>query len=186
MTNQDLQLLITGCRKGDRLSQKRIYQQFYGYGMNIANRYARKEEEAEEIVNDTFVKIFTKIHLYNSDLSFVGWLHRIVVNSAISYLRKYDASYFTENVDLGIDHEVSDNIINKLSADEILNMVQQLPTSYRIAFNLYAVEGYQHNEIAKMLSISEGTSKSNLSIARKKLKDMVEKSAQFRIGEPSN
>jgi RNA polymerase sigma factor (sigma-70 family) len=181
MSNSDLQLLISGCRNSDRFSQKRVYQQFYNYSMNVANRYARNEEEGEEIVNDSFVKIFTKIHQYNSDLSFLGWLHRIVVNTAISYLRKYDASFQTDNVDLGLSVEVHDSVINKLSADEILMMVQQLPASYRVAFNLYVVEGYQHNEIAEMLGISEGTSKSNLSIARKKLKDMVERSRDIAL-----
>jgi RNA polymerase sigma factor (sigma-70 family) len=181
MTNKDLQSKIAGCLKGDQLCQKWIYHQFYDYSMKVANRYARNEEEAAEMANDAFVRIFTKIHLYNNTLSFIGWLHRIVVNCSISYLRKYDATYQTENIETEQVHEINDNIFNKLSADEILSMVQQLPSSYRIAFNIHIIEGYQHNEIAEMMGITEGTSKSNLFVARRKLKEMIEKSNNYPV-----
>ncbi len=178
MTKEDLEDIIDGCRKGNRLSQKALYRQFYRYGMNVCNRYAKTEAEAEEMLNDAFLRIFIKINLYDPTLSFVGWLHTIVVRSAINYLKKYQNKPLVSEIDLPQFYDLasSENIINDLSADELIVLVRQLPPSYRAAFNLAAIEGYSHVEIAAMLGISEGTSRSNLKVARQKLQIMVSQS----------
>lgn len=175
MTKDDLQDVINGCLLGNRISQKALYRHFYSYGMNVCNRYARSEEEAEEMLNDAFLRIFTKIDLYDGQRSFPAWLHTIVVRSAINYLKKYQNKPLTVGVELAEQRttSVSANVLSQMSADEIIILVRQLPPSYRMAFNLAVIEGYSHVEIAAILGISEGTARSNLMIARQKLQMMV-------------
>ncbi len=182
MTKDDLEEIINGCRNGNRLSQKALYRQFYRYGMNVSNRYARSEAEAEEMLNDAFLRIFTKIDQYDSALSFPGWLHTIVVRSAINYLKKYQNKPLTTDIELAEHHIHSnnENVLADMSVDELIALVRQLPSSYRAAFNLAAIEGYSHTEIAAMLGISEGTSRSNLMIARQKLQIMVSQSNKIK------
>ena len=175
MTKDDLQEVINGCLLGNRLSQKTLYRHFYSYGMNVCNRYARSEEEAEEMLNDAFLRIFMKIDLYDGQRSFPAWLHTIVVRSAINYLKKYQTIPLTVDIDLAEHQAVSTNthVLSQMSVDEIITLVRKLPPSYRMAFNLAVIEGYSHVEIATMLGISEGTARSNLMIARQKLQMMV-------------
>lgn len=174
MTKQeDLQNMIDGCRRGDRLSQRHLYRHFYRYGMNVCNRYARSEMEAEEMLNDAFLRIFTKIEMYNPDLSFLGWIHTIFVRTSINYLRKYQNQPQTTDLDNAPPQPVNETILAQLSTEEVLSLVRHLPPSYRAAFNLSVVEGYPHAEIAEMLGISEGTVKSNLMKARIKMQNMV-------------
>lgn len=141
--------------------------------MKICARYAQDEEEAKEMLNDAFLKVFRKIDKnYNSDLSFKAWLNKIIVNTAIDYFRKY--RHQPDTVDVKLLHASYEvDTIEQLTANEILALVQTLPPAYRLVFNLYAVEGYKHHEIAKMLQISEGTSKSNFAKARMQLKIKV-------------
>jgi RNA polymerase sigma-70 factor, ECF subfamily len=180
MTKQDeLQGTINGCRQGDRLSQRQLYRHFYRYGMNVCNRYARSEMEAEEMLNDAFLRIFTKIEMYNPELSFLGWIHTIFVRSSINYLRKYQNTPLTTELDNAPTQSVNETILARLSADEVLSLVRHLPPSYRAAFNLSVVEGYAHAEIAEMLGISEGTVKSNLMKARLKMQAMVTEMNSF-------
>jgi RNA polymerase sigma-70 factor, ECF subfamily len=182
MTKNELQDIINGCRLGSRLSQMQLYRLFYRYGMNICNRYARSEEEAEEMLNDAFLRIFTKIALYDTTLSFPAWLHTIVVRSAINYLKKYQNFITTSDIEIVESYTTfNENIMALLSAEEIIGLVKRLPPSYRAAFNLSVVEGYAHAEIAALLGISEGTVRSNLMIARQKLQDMVLQSNKIKI-----
>jgi RNA polymerase sigma-70 factor, ECF subfamily len=182
MTKNELQDIINGCRLGSRLSQMQLYRLFYRYGMNICNRYARSEEEAEEMLNDAFLRIFTKIALYDTTLSFPAWLHTIVVRSAINYLKKYQNFIATSDIEIVESYTTfNENIMALLSAEEIIGLVKRLPPSYRAAFNLSVVEGYAHAEIAALLGISEGTVRSNLMIARQKLQDMVLQSNKIKI-----
>lgn len=181
MTKDELQEMVNGCRRGNRLSQKQLYRQFYRYGMNVCNRYARSEEEAEEMMNDAFLRIFTKIELYDATQSFPAWLHTIMVRSAINYLKKYQYQPLTTSIEVAEYQAVfSENIIAQMSADGLIVCVRQLPPSYRVAFNLAAVEGYSHIEIAELLGITEGTSRSNLMVARQKLQTMVLQSNKIR------
>ncbi len=174
MTKDELQEIISGCRAGNRLSQKALYRQFFRYGMSVCNRYTRSNDEAKEMLNDAFLRIFMKIDMYDPALSFPGWLHTIVVRSAINYLKKYENKPLTASIELAEHHTaLNEDIIGKMSSDELIECVKHLPPSYRLAFNLAVVEGYSHVEIAKLLNISEGTSRTNLMAARRKLQIII-------------
>ena len=176
MMQNELQNILNGCRTGNPSSQKQLYKQFYRYGMNVSNRYAQSEEEAEEMLNDAFLRVFTKIELYDPQQSFPGWFHTIVVRSAINYLKKYQNKPLTEDIELAKNIDFSDPINEHISAEEVRYFVRQLPPSYRMAFNLSVVEGYSHVEIAAMLGIADGTARTNMMIARQKLQKMVSQS----------
>jgi RNA polymerase sigma-70 factor (ECF subfamily) len=165
--------LLDACRKGDRHSLDRLYKEYYGYSMGICLRYSRTREEATEILNDGFFKIFRKLDHYSPGLSFKGWLRKVMINSAVDYFRRNEKHY--ANLDISYVQYESDqaNVLDTLSEKDILAAVQRLPESYRIVFNLFVIEGYKHEEIATMLNISVGTSKSNLSVARRKLKRIL-------------
>lgn len=167
--------LLDSCKKGDRTSQEKVYKAFYGYAMGISLRYSRTKDEAIEIVNDGFMKVFTKLDKYSKGLSFKGWLRKIMIHCAIDYFRRNEKHYHSMDISYAQYHDdpSTETILDKLSAEEILKAVQTLPPSYRMVFNLYAIEGFNHEEIASNLSISVGTSKSNLSIARDKLKRIL-------------
>lgn len=165
-------LILEGCKASNPSSQERLYRHFYGYGMNVALRYAKSKSEAEEILNDAFLKVFKNIHQFQTDLPFKSWFRKVVVNTAVDSFRrhkKYNDMFSSMNPDL----EAFSNEVFELNFDEsidVLPIIQELPPAYKMVFNLYVMEGYKHQEIAKMLNISVGTSKSNLSRAKEKLK----------------
>lgn len=170
--------LIDGCKSNQRNAQAAFYKMFYGYAMSICLRYSNSRSEAEEILNDGFLKVFSKINLYNPDLEIKAWIRKIFVNCAIDHFRKNKKHQYQE--DISEMEEISskdENVLDSLSAEEIMKLVQNLAPSYQLAFNLYVVEGYKHHEIAEQLGISEGTSKSNLSMARAKLKRALNEKA---------
>ena len=173
MTESDLKQLIEGCRNGERTSQHKIYTHFYSYALSVCTRYAATHEEAKEILNDSFFKIFTKLDYYNPTYAFKGWLHRIVVNTAIDRYRSRQKQPITEELSQAQSVEIETEVVEMMTREEIFKMVQFLSPSYRTVFNLFVVEGYSHPEIAELLGISEGASKSNLSKARMKLKLML-------------
>jgi len=176
----ELNYLIEGCREWNRNSQELLYRQFYGYAMSIALRYAQNKEEAVEILNDGFLKIFQHIKEFDTNRPFKSWLAKIMVNTAIDHLRSKKKISFTEDIEKVYDLGMDDTAMDKLSYDELLILVQSLPPAYRTVFNLYVIEGYQHQEIADQLGISEGTSKSNLFKAKKLLKDKIEKASSYK------
>jgi RNA polymerase sigma factor (sigma-70 family) len=141
--------------------------------MGICLRYSRTREEALEIVNDGFMKIFKNLDKYSPGLSFKGWLRKVMINSAIDYYRKNEKHYHSLDISHGKYEASSETILDKLSEQDIIAAVQRLPPSYRMVFNLYVIEGYKHEEIANQLNISEGTSKSNLAMARTKLQKIL-------------
>ena len=141
--------------------------------MSVSLRYSRNKEEAVEIVNDGFVKIFRKLDLYTMGKPFRGWLRRIMINAAIDHYRQNEKHYHALDISHANLYPVHEEALDLLSAQEIMEAVQRLPVSYRMVFNLHAIEGYKHEEISTMLNISVGTSKSNLSVARSKLKKFL-------------
>ncbi len=175
MTLEELEMLLESCRNGNRLGQKRLYQQFFSLGMSVCNRYSHNREEAEEMCHDGFVKAFSKIDDCAGVGSFKGWLRKIFVRSAIDYYRKYRKSQpILDDLEQaeGVFTE-SATPLDNISTDEKLRLVQSLPMAYRMAFNLYAVEGFTTTEIAESLHIAEGTVRSNLAKARQKLQIMI-------------
>jgi RNA polymerase sigma factor (sigma-70 family) len=175
MDNSTFIQLLERCQANDRLSQTQLYRMYYNYGMTVASRYAPNRDDAAEILNDAFVRTMQNLDKFNRELPFKAWFNKILVRCAINYYRRYtvkrlDSQPISESDDQPFDAE----ILSGLSAQDILKLVQQLPQSYRLAFNMYAIEGYSHPEIAEMIGISEGTSKSNLFKARKRLVEMIE------------
>src|ERR1700744_353764 len=173
MGEEELHQLIRGCVKQDRKCQKLLYKAFYGFAMGICLRYANNRDEAAEVMNQGFFKVFTRIETYDISRPFKAWLGKIMMNVSIDYYRANLKMAYTEDLDKaeGIsDGELPDR---KLNYDDLLKIVQKLPPAYRTVFNLFAVEGYTHEEIGELLNISPGTSKSNLHKARHKLKQMI-------------
>ncbi len=167
---------IQGCKQNNRDSQKKMYASFYGFAMSVCFKYTNKKEDAVEIVNDGFLKIFKSIYHYEASFadlasSFTGWLKKIMIYTAIDRFRKDKKLQLVYDLgDAGSDVSYAgEDVINKLSHDEIMKAVQNLSTGYRMVFNLYVMDGMTHKEIGEYLNITEGTSKSNLAKARKVL-----------------
>src|ERR1700743_433357 len=178
MGEEDLHQLIRGCIKQDRKSQKMLYKAFYGFSMAICLRYAGNRDEAAEVMNQGFFKVFTKIDSYDSNRPFKAWLGKIMMNVSIDYYRANLKMAYTEDLDKAegmTDGELPDR---KLNYDDLLAMIQKLPNAYRTVFNLFAVDGYSHEEIGEMLGISSGNSKSKLHKARQKLKTLISEADQ--------
>ena len=161
------QLIIKGCIAGDRASQRRLYDLYAPKMMGVCLWYARNREEAEEVLQDGFVRVFTYIHTYKGQGSFEGWIRKIVVNAALlKYRNKSKLRAIVEYNAEEHDIKESDTVLEMLDAKELIKLVQTLSPGYRMVFNLYVLEGLKHREIAELLGISEGTSKSNLADAR--------------------
>jgi RNA polymerase sigma-70 factor (ECF subfamily) len=166
--------IIQGCLKNEASAQEKLYSLYSRRMMAICLRYTSSRFEAEDIFHEAFVKVFKNIHTWQGG-SFEGWMRRIFVNTAINHYhqnRKYfdhvDAAYVETSL------SAPENVIADLSNQELLELVNQMPDGYKLVFNLHVVEGYNHNEIATMLSIAEGSSKSQLSKAKAHLKKLIE------------
>ena len=168
-----LERLIKKCKEQDREAQSELYQLFAGKLFAVCLKYSRNKPEAEDNLQESFLTIFDKIDQYNFKGSFEGWLRRVTVNTA---LQKYRSQRVLNIVsDEAIEGDVTVEVEDEgLSLDALLQCIQELPDRYRMVFNLYVLDDYSHKEIASMLSITEGTSKSNLARARIALKDKVE------------
>lgn len=165
--------LLEGCRRGDRKMQQELYSRFASKMYGVCLRYASNVEEAEDILQEGFIKVFNKISSYRGEGSFEGWVRRIFVNTAIEHFRKkiylQPITETEENTVEGKYLSVLDNLAEK----DIVQLIQQLSPGYRTVFNMYVVEGYTHKQIAEMLGISEGTSKSQLSRAKLILQELI-------------
>ena len=165
--------LINGCLNDDRRMQEELYRRFSPRMYAVCLRYAGNAEEAEDILQEGFVKVFKKLGSFRGEGSFEGWIRRIFVNTAIEHFRrKRYLQPVTEKEENTIEGKYL-SALDGLAEKDILALVQQLSPGYRTVFNMYVVEGYSHKEIADMLNISEGTSKSQLSRAKVILQDMV-------------
>ncbi|NNF02058.1 MAG: RNA polymerase sigma factor [Bacteroidia bacterium] len=166
--------LVDGCVKNERFAQQLFYQKFAGKMMGVCLRYAQSRDEAQDILQESFIKIFDKIQTFSGKGSLEGWVRRIVVNQALDNYRKNKAH--KKNLDIS-DYEyqiqTDEKIMDSFAARDLLKVIQKLPTGFRTVFNLYAIEGFSHKEIAKKLDISESTSKSQYSRARSHLQSML-------------
>lgn len=166
--------LIRRCKQADPLAQRYLYELYAGRFLGICKRYFNNLHQAEDAMINSFVKIFAKISSFRSEGSFEGWLKRIVVNECLGEIRKKQLMFVEADVQSEkIDNQLA-NAQETMQVEELLTMVHQLPDGYRTVFNLYAIEGYSHQEIGEMLGISEGTSKSQLSRARNILQKYIE------------
>jgi len=165
--------LIEGCIKGNRKMQYELYERFAPKMFGVCLRYATNAEEAEDILQEGFVKIFKKMASYRGDGSFEGWIRRIFVNTAIEQFRKKTyLQAITEQEENSLEGKYI-SVLDNLAEKDIIKLIQQLSPGYRTVFNMYVIEGYTHKQIAEALGISEGTSKSQLSRARLILQDLV-------------
>ena len=165
--------LIEGCRQEDRKMQYELYQRFAPKMYGVCLRYAGNTEEAEDILQEGFIKVFRKIGSFRGEGSFEGWVRRIFVNTAIEHFRrKTYLQPITEKEENTVEAQYL-TVLDSLAERDIISLVQQLSPGYRTIFNMYVVEGYTHKQIADMLGISEGTSKSQLSRAKLILQDLV-------------
>ena len=166
--------LLRGCLRKDRKCQELLYRKYAKKMYAICQGYVRDKSVAQDILQDSFVKVFLKIHTFDPDNSLEGWVRRIVTNTAIDYFRQ--SKKLDQFIELEEQHsqEASDDAVNKqINVDEILYYLELLPEGARVIFNLYAIEGYSHKEIAQRLDISEGTSKSQFSRARSIIKNYL-------------
>ena len=167
--------LIRGCLQEDASCQKEVFNRFAGRMLGVCNRYARNSADAEDILQDAFIKVFDKIFQFKSEGSFEGWIRKIVVNTALKKysLRRYEKEVVGYEIKDRDESSMEPSAYGHLSEKDLLNLINTLPDGYRLVFNLYVVEGYQHDEIAEMLNIQSGTSRSQLVKARNMLQKQI-------------
>ena len=158
--------IISGCKKNRRDAQELLFRKYRGRILGISMRYTVSNMEAEDIMQETFIKIFNHIGRYSPTGSFEGWIKRIAVNTAIEHYRKNRKILLVDELPEEKEPAFDFNIIDKMAAAELTRIINLLPEGYKMIFNLYAVEGYNHREIGEMLDIAEGTSKSQYARAR--------------------
>jgi len=164
--------LIKGCINSNRESQKTLYQHFYSFCMGVCMHYARSREDAVEMMNDGFLKVFTYIGKFDINRPFKPWLKKIMINSAIDHLKKYKPQE-TESLENEMKVFSDAGQIEAMSYNDLIDLIRKLPPSYRAVFSLHALEGYKHEEVAEMLDIHVGTSKSNYAKALIKLQEFL-------------
>lgn len=166
--------LIAGCRKGHRQMQEALYKRYASKMLGVCMRYATDKMEAEDMLQNGFIKVFRKVDDFRGEGSFEGWLRRIMVHSSIEYYRKHHKMMQLVDIEIpGADQSVDPLAASNLGVQDLLRIIQELPPGYRMVFNMYAIEGYSHKEIGEIMSISEGASKSQLSRARAILKEQI-------------
>ena len=174
--------LIQGCQRDDAQSQQELFNRYAGKMMTVCLRYARHRAEAEDLLQDSFIKIFDNIRQFEGKGSFEGWIRRIVVNTALKNISKL--SFQRENIGIEnmVETAVAPSVLSHLTEQELLNLIAKLPTGYRTVFNLFVLEDMSHREISEALGIEESTSRSQLVKARNMLQTMVLKSDRVMMG----
>ena len=172
--SSSLEELIRGCSRNERGAQEAMYKQFYGRMMGVVRRYIDYPEQAEEVLNNGFLRAFQKIDQYTYKGSFEGWLRKIVFHAVADYVKQH-AKYNTQIILVEKDQLIKKDLADNLYYDQLLALIQTLPSSTRNVFNMYVLDGYPHKEIADILGISEGTSKWHLSEGRRILREKIEK-----------
>jgi len=176
----DEEQLIAGCKEGKPRAQKKLFEQYASVMLSVCVRYVPDRETARDILQDGFIKIYSKINTYSGEGSFAGWIRRIFVTTALEYLRQNDALRQSASIEEYYNTIVDEKetVLDKISADDLMDCISKLPNGYRTIFNLYAIEGYSHSEIAEMIGISESTSRSQYMRAR----NILQKNVQLLIG----
>ena len=168
------QQLIESCRKGERIGQKELYDRFARKMMGVCYRYVNDKETAADLLQEGFRKVFQSLDSYSGAGSFEGWIRKIFINSALEYLRKTDILRDAADLDNRMELAQPDSsVISSMSANELMELVCELPTGFRTVFNLFAIEGYSHKEIGEMLNITESTSRSQFTRAKQLLQKKI-------------
>ncbi len=174
--------LIKGCQKGKKEFQQALYDKYCDGMYLVALRYSKMQQEAEDIIQEAFIKVFKNIKNFRKDSSLAYWIKRIVVNTALNHQRSKLYLYPMVDVNDLDGWSEKESVISSLGYEELLGLIQELPTGCQVIFNLFAIEGYKHHEIAKKLQISEGTSKSQYSRAKTLLAEKVMQRDKIRYG----
>jgi len=173
---EGLEILLKDCKKGKRGSQEELYRRFASAMYGLCLQYAACEEDAQDILQDGFIKVFAKLEQVKNPAALPGWIRRVMINTALEKFRSQVLLQRVEDVKEEMGEAPDNGAFEDLTCEELVGLIQTLSPRYRMVFNLYAIEGYNHQEISEMLGISTGTSKSNLSRARailqKKIKNM--------------
>lgn len=179
---KDIKTLVKNCIAGKRKSQKALYEQFAPKMLGVCIRYARDKVEAEDFLQEGFVKIFEHLHNLQSPEQLEAWMRKIMINTALEHLRK-QKPHLGKEVEISDDWDfgIEESVTSEMSREELLELIQDLPPGFRFIFNMYAIEGYSHKEIGEMMNISEGTSKSQYARAKKLLQEKVEKVYQTAL-----
>jgi RNA polymerase sigma factor (sigma-70 family) len=165
--------LFQGCLKNDRIAQRQLYEKYAGRMLVVAHRYTKATQEAEDVLQEAFIKVFKNISSYKKECPLEFWIRKIVINTALNQNRSKIYLYPAVDIEK-MDFEQDENFsLSEFNLNELLAIIRQLAPRYQVIFNLYAIEGYTHAEIAEMLGISEGTSKSQYSRARAILQELV-------------
>lgn len=176
--DQNIDNIISGCKAGNRKAQEQLYRSYYRVMVNLCLRYTKDETEALEALNTGFYKVYKNIHRYDAaKASLYTWIRTIIINSCLDFIKVKQSQPGIGELDQAASIHVPPDVIAKMSASEILQLVRQLPPATQAVFNLYVMEGYNHAEIATLTATSEGTSKWHLSEARKKLQKMINEQA---------
>ncbi|MGI4728802.1 MAG: RNA polymerase sigma factor [Janthinobacterium lividum] len=165
--------LIRQCKHGNLKYQELLYKQFYGYAMGIGLRYSANRDDALEVVNDAFIKVFNTIKSFDERLPLKPWLRRILVNTAIDLRRKNSRNLAEADLDEAVTISTPSAVLTQLHVEDILLMMNALPEINRLVFNLYEVDGYSHEEISRMLQIAESSSRVYLSRAKERLRKLI-------------
>ncbi len=168
------EVLISGCLQNDPSAQRELYNRFSPKMLSVCYRFAQSREDAEDMLQDGFIKIFTQIHTFENKGTFEGWVRRIIVHTCINFLKKYKK--FNENVDIAYASTVQakeETMPSLMQAKQVIECIRLLPVGYRTVLNLYAIEGYSHKEIAAMLDIEESTSRSQYTRSRNMLETLL-------------
>jgi len=178
--HQDEHNIIRLATENNRHAQQQIYAKFAPKMLSVCRQYIKDVQQAEDVMITAFMKVFVHLKNFEGKGSFEGWIRRIMVNESISFIRAQKKVQFVE--DQNVQEQSFNNIESNLSVDDIQFLIDALPEGYKMIFNLYAIDGYKHKEIAEMLGINEGTSKSQLSHARKMLQDLLNKTKNYHNG----
>ncbi|MEY3424805.1 MAG: hypothetical protein RL679_163 [Bacteroidota bacterium] len=168
--------LVIECVKGDSRAQRMLFERFSKKMLGVCMRYAKSTEQAEDVLQDGFIKVFSKLNDFKHDGSLEGWIRRIMVNTSLDQIRKENKLLGNTSLD-NVDYKLQNNafVLENLAAKDLMKMVQSMPVGYKVVFNMFAIEGYSHKEISEHLGISENTSKSQYSRARAYLRERLEK-----------
>ncbi len=166
--------ILEGCLKNNKIAQYELYKKYSSRLFGLCVRYVPDKDNAADVLQESFIKIFESISKFRNEGSFEGWMKRITVNTALNYLKKYKYQYDEVNIENTTDEPFTENdVFSKIGKDDILKLLQELPEGKRVVFNLYVFEGYNHKEIGTLLNITESTSKTQFSKAKKMLQDKI-------------
>ena len=172
------EILVKECIAANRAYQELFYRKFSGRMLGICYRYAKNREEAEDFLQDAFVRVFMNMHQFKAKGSLEGWVKRIVINTILENMRKKSLMFKVVDIEEASDETGYDDLFNNISIQDLVKLIHELAPGYRTVFNLFAIEGYSHKEIAQQLGITEGTSKSQYSCARRILREKIKEQSE--------